>query len=263
MSRDKEPRFFCTDFPKEQKYFNEEEYLESCFLNSKKFKIVGESSPIYLFSKEAIPNILKFNPQAKFVVMVRQPIDLFLSTYYQFKLSQREVISTPEEAWHLQKIRGEGKQIPPNSRNPKALQYGDFCSLGKQIERLFKIVPRNKVMIIFFDDLKNDAKREYKKVLKFLKLPDDGREIFPALNKRKQRKSNVLHLIVKRLGDIKKKTGFKKRFGILEKIKKHNLRYIKEDSISEEFKKELSNFFKEDVQKLSKITGRDLRHWLK
>ena len=78
----KEPNFFCSDFPSIQKYKSLEDY-SMLFEPAQENQLVGEASPWYLYSKTAIQNILDVQPDAKFIVMLRNPVDAVIS-YYRY-----------------------------------------------------------------------------------------------------------------------------------------------------------------------------------
>src|SRR6056297_3072691 len=105
FSDPKEPNFFNTDFSDEyRKVTNIKDYLK-LFRGADKYKRVGEGSVMYLFSKEAISNILEFNPKAKFIVMTRNEVEMFRSLHLQLLSSLEENEKDPEKAWRLQKER--------------------------------------------------------------------------------------------------------------------------------------------------------------
>src|SRR6056297_204893 len=68
FSDPKEPNFFNTDFSEKIRITTEiKEYLK-LFQGADKYRRVGEGTVWYFFSKEAILYILKFNPEAKFIL---------------------------------------------------------------------------------------------------------------------------------------------------------------------------------------------------
>ncbi len=266
FSNPKEPDYFNTDYSKrKRKFLNEEEYLKGCFSGSLNYKAVGEGSLRYLHSKEAVSNILEFNSDAKFIVMLRDPVDMYLSLHRSQSLSGLwEDISCPEKAWRAQEERKEGKNVPRFCSDPNLLQYGEVCKTGEQLERLYNLVSKDKVLVIFFDDLKKDTRREYQRVLQFLNLPDDGHDDFSVINKRKETRSHALNSIFRNCGILARGVGIKSSFGMRKLLKRINTKRgsNKKPQISSEFRKELAEYFNKDVDKLSNLTGRDLSHWL-
>jgi len=77
MCTPKEPNYFSFDMNRPRAANTEEEYLR-LFKNAHE-KVAGEASVWYLYSKVAIAEIMRFNPDAKIIAMVRSPIDWFRS----------------------------------------------------------------------------------------------------------------------------------------------------------------------------------------
>jgi hypothetical protein len=189
FSNPKEPRFWCSDLennPHAERWLvttdDVNEYLKLFRDANKDHLAIGEGSTLYLFSQAAVPRILAFNPSARFIVMVRNPVEMFHSWHSYLVRQFHEDVKCPEKAWALQAERQVGRHIPAMCDIPRKLQYKQIISLGEQVERLLSIVPREQVHIIVLDDFSADPAREYGRVLDFLKLPHDGRTVFPRVN---------------------------------------------------------------------------------
>ena len=258
----KEPHFFNTDGLVGTKSLSEYERL---FKEAgSKHIAVGEASTRYLFSKVAMPNILKYNPDAKFIVCLRNPIEMAQAQHSELLCQGRETVEDFEKAWHIQKEREQGKHIPLITRSTPALfQYGAYCCLGEQLSRALSYVPTNQLMTIVLDDMKTQPRRVYLKVLSFLGLADDERMEFPVINKNKLTKSVVLATVIKMGWIVKKKLGVKKMpFSLLTFMREKNTIQMKRQDVSPELKAELIAFFRADVELLSTLLKRDLSHWL-
>ena len=264
MSIPKETFFFCDDVY--QVINNIEDYF-NCFQHKNNCIAIGEASAAYLYSKNAVLNILKFNPDAKFIVMLRNPIEMVYSWHSEIIYNDFEDETDFQKAWELQESRKSGKNIPSNCEFPGYLQYTEVCSLGEQLERLFNIVSRENVHIIFFDDMKHNVKQVYEDTLKFLNVPSDNRDTFPVLNKNKQVPSKVLKNCVKNFDNflffIKMKLKFRGGTGISKKLYGLLRKNVQRPPLSNEMKYKLKIAFEKDIHKLSTLTDRDLSDWLK
>lgn len=226
-------------------------------------KIVGEKSTWYLYSEVAAENINTFEPDAKCIAMVRNPVDLAHSLHSQLLKSKnsKEDICDFETAWNAQGERMKGERLPPNCPEPKMLQYGKVCKLGAQIERVLEHFPRERVFIIFYDDLKKDPKKVYENTFRFLNLPCDNRLHFPVINKNKNVSFPLLRRYAFRLARLKERLGIKVGFGILTSFVNATIQEKERQQLSDDFRSELTEYFTEDVKKLSKLTGRNLSNW--
>ena len=154
---------------------------------------MGEASITYLRWREAVCNILEHSSLAHFLVTVRNPVKIAPSVHAQLPYTQYEAIADFRAVWQAQEAGMQGKSLPRNSRNdPVRLMCLDVCRLGEQVERLFRQVSRDRVMVVFMDDMRADPRRVYLDILDFLGVPDDGRSDFPSANVRKRAKLPVL-----------------------------------------------------------------------
>ncbi len=263
ITNPKEPHHYNTDL-NHGSYKEVENYYALYSQVTERHKAVGEASVWYLYSKTAVPNILEDFPDAKFIVMLRNPIEMAPSLHEQMIFSGYEDVLSFEEAWELQDKRRYGKRVPLFCAEPSLLQYKDACSLGSQYERLCSQVDEKRICAIVFDDFKADSRLTWKKVLNFLEVDYEGRKEFPVINSAKKRKS----LLIKKVNDVYSGarrwagipglgTGF---FASLNKWnKKEIVREFLPIPVSEMLKKE----FREEVQLLSKLIDRDLSHWVR
>src|SRR5690606_18111104 len=164
-----------------------------------------------------------------------------------------------EEAWKLQAVRKQGHKIPKTTReDPDRLQYGSYCKLGEQLQRVYKQVPRSHVLVIVLDDLRDNPRQEYLKILRLLNIDDDGRNEFQAENSRKTTKSPHLNILLRRAAELKKRLGIQYSLGFLKFVRAKTSGKGKKE-ISEQLTNELKQYFKEDVALLSELIGRNLR----
>lgn len=265
----KEPNYFSTDFPTHRYVTEEKDYLRLFANASDDESLLGEASAWYLYSSEAIPNINKFDPQAKIIAMVRNPIEMVPSLHGMLLRYFAEDEKNLERAWDLQETRRHDQNFA-RSRNenfdPKTCLYADVCKLGAQIERLLAVFPRQQVHIIVFDDFVRDTKVCYEKVLEFLQVPSDGRMEFPPENVRRQFKSQELAWLSWKIRDagsyVKRKLGITRSFDVLHKLYALNEQSEDRPRLTPEFKRKLVTEFQSDVEKLMELTQRDLSHWL-
>ncbi|MEX1013695.1 MAG: sulfotransferase [Candidatus Paceibacterota bacterium] len=248
----KEPHYFSHDLGNFRKITKEEDYL-NIFQGAENYKAVGEGSTWYLFSEDAIQRILAFNPEAKFIVMVRNPIDIFHSRFYLSRYFFDETAKSPEKAWRLRDDRKKGKNVPLICSSPKLLYHGEVSKLGKQLEHLYHFVEKDKVKVIVFDDFIKDTQKVYKEVLNFLNLKYDGRTNFPVYNSRYTFKYRLVSLLA---------IFLHKYINFSDKLFKWNIKKVKKEPLNEDLENELKDYFKEDVKKLSSLLGRDLTYWV-
>lgn len=264
MSPVKEPHFFNTDL----KYINtpsRHEYERLFRGATDEHKAVGEASVFYLFSKVAVPRIEQELPGARYIVMVRNPVDMAYSLHHQQLFSGNEHIEDFAEAWHLSEERAKGRFVTQWCREPKLLDYRSVCRLGEQLQRVYSLVPRERVLVLNLEDVRKDPRKEYREVLQFLNVPDDGRQGFPVHNPAKVRRWPWLRRVVKALIHLKLWIGMPRILcmsQLINAVDKINSRIQPRPPMSLELRRELIEYFQEDVKLLEHLLDRDFSEWL-
>lgn len=227
---------------------------------------VGEASTSHLFSKRAVPEILKFDPEAKFIVMLRNPVDLVYSWHSEIFANGTEDVWDFEKAWRLEKDRARGKHLPPFCIEKDRLRYSEIGKLGEQMERLLSLVRREKLLVIIYDDFVAKTPEIYQETLKFLGVHSEDRKEFPRINESKTLRwpwiQKYLVLMATVVWKTKMRLGVKFSSGILSRMILSNRIFKSRPPLREEFRAELDEFFRTDVEKLGKLLGRDFSYWL-
>jgi hypothetical protein len=264
MPRDKEPNYFNTDDPILNRLSRRE--YERLFARAGDDHIaLGEASVSYLGSGVAVSNILSYcNSIPKFIACVRDPVEMVVSLHGYLVQTSVEDETDFERAWRLQQKRlsDPAPMLRKVNVTRNELQYGERCKIGAQIGNLLKLVERRSLHIVFLDDVKEDAGREYRKILDFLSLPDDGRQAFPVINE-----GRLVHPLVSKIarvaGLVKTALGIRARFGLNDAFVRMGSRpRDSKDKLPPQFEKELREYFSDDVRILGEIAGRDLSGWI-
>ena len=169
FSRPKEPHYFAqlrsTPSPDEL----QRDYIERYFGHRHgAHRAVGEGSVSYLYAPEAIERIRHFNPEARFIVMVRNPMSMLPSYHLKMRFLLQEDKEDFATAWRLQEARARGENLPAHCLDPRTLMYGEVARYGAHIERLFEIAGRERTHVIVFDDFVADQLATYRRALEFL-----------------------------------------------------------------------------------------------
>jgi hypothetical protein len=264
----KEPYYFSSDFSG-YGIRSEAEYLRLFAKAGAQHKAVGEGSVWYLYSQVALERIRDFDPAAKIIVMLRNPVHLAHSLHAQLFYVFMEDEADFAKAWDLQAARALGQHIPRGCLVPQFLQYQQTCSLGSQLQRLLSIFPRQQVHCLLFDDFVRDTRRAYEQLLAFLDVPDDGRVQFPRINENRRHRSRMLAYLLLRLPDsvgkalrLGKRTLGLEYWGIGRYLVPLATRPGQREPLDPELQRRLISTFHDDVLLLSELLGRDLSSWL-
>jgi hypothetical protein len=180
----------CFSRPKEPHYFTRlnqdpsadelrRDYLDRCFGHcTAEHRALGEGSVSYLYLPDTLERIRRFNPDARFIALVRNPLGMLPSYHLRMRFLLQEDEPDFGRAWALEPARARGERVPRHCLDPRLLMYSQVAQLGAQIERLFAVAGRDRSHVIVFDDLTADTLGVYRRALEFLHVDDDGQEKF-------------------------------------------------------------------------------------
>ncbi len=162
------------------------EGYRSLFNNVRDEPIRGESSVFYLYSDLAPQNIKAFDPTARIIVMLRNPVDLMYSLHSQLLFTRHECIRRFEQALEAEPHRIQGLQLPmnfpKNGLSYECLFYRKIVRFEEQIRRYVSVFGWKSLHIILFDDLKHRPHWVYRHVCQFLGVNDQFFPPFEVIN---------------------------------------------------------------------------------
>lgn len=272
FSSRKEPSYFARDLPPHidaDAHFDLDRYL-ALFAATAEHRLLAEGSIIYLRSTDAVPAILAFNPQARFIVSLRNPLELAPAWHMEQCYALNEDQPDFADAWRLQAARARGERIPATCRRPQFLQYGAFAQLGEQVERLLAVAPRAAIHFIRFEALRADPGAVYRQTLAFLGLDDDGRRAFPVINgAHRRRYPGLARLLLNPPAPLRlplwrlRKTLRSARIPLVEAFRERQRQDLVRAPLSPALRDELASHFADDIRLLERLLGWDLSDWLK
>jgi len=262
----KEPHYFGKDLKKRSNEFidNDDEYL-SLFKDAKSNQKIGEGSTFYLYSKSAPREIKDYNPGAKIIIMLRNPIDFLHSLHAQFLFSGNEDESDFKEALNLEEDRIQGKKLPKNIDMLDKIYYRKHAfRIPGQIQSYLRIFGDENVAVIILDDLHKNPGQCYIKILKLLNVDTNFTPDYSIQNPNKGVRSFWIRNLIKgNKNDLAKLRGifFKKPIGVIKYLINRNTRELKRKPIQTNFRRALMNEFKPSIVQLEQIINKDLNHW--
>lgn len=269
---DKEPAELCEVVRKK--------YLDRFFPDRQRGDFFAEGSVSYFYAPERLEPILKLWPRAKFLIAVRNPLNLVPSLHQRLFYNGDENLREFDRAWDLVPERRAGRKIPRSCLEPRFLDYWESGFLGKHLDRFFSLVGRERCHVTVFDDFKADPGREYRRVLEFLDLEDDGQTDFDRHAESKDSRIAWIHRLMKRpprallwLFDSQDRevieAGAGKPGPLLEKVMEIRTKIIHwnrvpagKPQVSGRVRDEMRAMYRDDVELLSRLLGRDLTHWV-
>jgi len=276
FSRPKETHYFAqlSGLPSEDEI--KHDYIDRYFGHrTPDESAAGEGSVSYIHLPEAIEQILSFNPNAKFIAMVRSPLSMLPSYHQKMLFLLQENEADIGRAWSLQATRAEGSSLPGTCLDPRLLNYSEVASMGAQVERLFDMVGRERAHIIVFDDFVKDTLSVYRALLDFLELDYDGQTEFERRFESQMYRSYWIQYLFfktatkggKFANTLERKSRKYREDGtirpnLIKRITKLNKSPVKPAPLSPQMVNTLREELRDDVRLLGQLLQRDLGFWL-
>ena len=152
-------------------------------------RLVGEASPSYVFHPLAPGRVRKLVPEARLVVLVRNPVDRALSHYNHEVALGREPLSF-EDALEAEeeRLRGEEERMAADpryfSREWWSHTYKARGRYAEQLERWLAVFPRERLLVLPSDDLGADPAAAHARVLEFLGAAPHRLDAYPRVYER-------------------------------------------------------------------------------
>ena len=275
----------CFSVPKEPHYLAyappeiplaelEARYLELFFPHrAPKHLLLGDGSVSYLYSDSAIRHALALDPTARFIVLVRDPLELLPSYHLRMLYTLDEDQADFATAWSRQAERARGVHVPRDCRDPRFLQYTEIGRLAARIERLWELAGRERCLVIVHDDFVADTAAVYAQVLAFLGLEHDGRTTFSRKLESRTFRSHALHrllyrppvLIAKAVLNAKLQRNRDRKRSLVKRVRSRLLVWntlpLRPRPLPPAVRGELRKTFAADVELLGKLLERDFSHW--
>jgi len=251
MSPLKEPNYFAvsTHFKRDKKPIRDKKKYLSLFEKVKDEKIIGEASPSYLSDPEAPKLIHQTVPNARILISLRDPVERTYSAYLMLFRRGRFKKSFDYEIENF--LRNKILSAEMN-----LLSRGFYY---KFVQRYLDIFGQKQVKIIIFEELIKNPKKTVEEILEFLgittSLEDFKNEVHnPYAVVRGPVAGYIFqHSAVRRFAQ--KIIPSSSRRILKEKV---ILNQQPKPKMNEEVKKKLVDFYRNDVEKLKTLIGRDL-----
>jgi hypothetical protein len=272
----KEPRYFAGDMyspmdaPRGAGLPRTLAQYQALFAGAQPGQLAGEASPLYLSSHLAAGEIAAHVPDARLIAVLREPTSFLRSLHMQFVQSHIETNNDLRTAISLEDARREGKDIPDSSQfRPHVLFYSDHVRYVEQLERYQAVFPAEQLLVLIYEDFRNDNEAAVRRVLRFLELDHtvavDGLEANPTVRVRSQQLDELMHAVSVGTGPLSRmaKASVKAlaprrlRRGALRAMQRRVI-YGKPEQPDEQLTLELRLRFKPEIVKLSEYLNRDL-----
>jgi len=271
FSQPKEPGFWASDYPEVRRArgFESQAACERLF-ESAEARRAGrraEGSTTYLYSRDAVPAIVRRVENPRFIVALRNPVDIVLAFHRTQRLRLNEDEAQFADAWQ-RSLLGEMPQV--QVLDPKLVDYPMVGRIGQAVERLQQVAGKQNVHFVRFEDLRDDPDAMWGALMTFLDLRSDILPDFSIHNSStRMYRSKTLHRMRMRPPAMLEHSVRRLRQKSLRsnnatfRRAKHAL-WWQEDpkpNMPPALRTSLTSFFTEDISLLASLTGEDLTAW--
>jgi hypothetical protein len=136
--------------------------------------VVGEATPVYMYLPPVPSRIREYNPDAKIIVLLRNPVERAAS-HYAMSRSERVEWLPFEDAFRVERFRlWRDRRLFTEESSLRRHSYVDRGRYIRQIRRLLEQFPQNQVLFVRSDRLLDDHAGTVRAVYEFLRVNRSG-----------------------------------------------------------------------------------------
>lgn len=246
--------------------------LLSFYKGSERYRYRGDASVWTLTSTDAAEELKRFDPDARIIILLRNPVDYLRSLHSHLVFRGEEPIEDFMEAMAAPHQR-QGEQRPPFIVPVDGLNYRKNIDYPAQLRRFFDAFGRDQVHVVLNDEYRADTEGVYRTACQWLDLPTDfdGWEQVFAPNQRAKNSHRVVRSKwVSRLVVNQTAHGWLEQLDVftppgarfaLRVMRRLNLRYTDRPKLPTADRQRLLQDFKPMVDETAELLGKDLSAW--
>jgi hypothetical protein len=236
------------------------EGYKAVFRHAGKYAVRGEISPQYMMLAEnAAANIFRHLPDVKLFAVLRNPVDRAYSNYLQaVRLGQEPILGFHEA------LSRESGRI--REHWPPLFWYKHNGLYYRQLAEYFSRFPRDRIRILFSEDLRRDAAGFMADLYRYLGAdpefkPDTSMKFNPGGLPRRLVFYRWMLWMRYRTRFLDGVLPVALRYPLLSALRNSLLRPA--PSMPDDVRLELIEYYRDDVRQLQSLIDRDLSDWLK
>ena len=227
------------------------------FARAPRAAILGEASPLYLYEPAAAGNIRCHVPDARLIVILRNPIEQAWSHFLQATKLRVEPLASFTAALEAEDERTRAGWQP-------MLSYARFARFGEQLERYLALFPREQLLIARYETFLAEPDNLLREILGFVGA-DPG--FSPDMSQRPNsggvpKNAGLQDFLMKPnavTGLAARLLPLATRRAIRDRLAAFNLR--RDEAMPAAARAILRERLGDDIARLSRLLGQDFSHW--
>lgn len=262
----KELHYFGSDLHFTAPRISYDDYA-SHFAAARAEDVVGEASVWYLYSTRAAREIREFLPEARIIIMLRNPVDMLWSLHSQMLFTLNEDIPDFEQALAAEPERARGERLPGTVNFPAGLLYSRVARYAPQVRRYLATFDPDQIHVVLFDDLVKDPSQILSRSLEFLGVAPHGFGVLHPVNPATTLQSRKVRRILNRPPRLVRSVGRLLprwlRHELIRAGNRANTRPETRGRIPDPVRLKIGPQFEADVRELESLINRDLSAWIR
>ena len=264
LSRVKEPMFFS----REEYYARGLDWYESFYFDgAESYPVRAEATPHYLYwSEKAAPRIKEVYGErpVKFIVAFRDPVSRAYSWYWNMVREGREDLNF-DEALRVEEYRLKQNRSELYELGSMVYGYATGSRYASLLQPYLELFSPESFFFVFQDDLKSRVDKTCEEIFEFLGIESSTQVNTSKSNPAAMPRSRLLHKTLRQRTlfkeFIKPFIPMKVRRPLKAKMMRVNLKETPYMPLDPQLAHELRPSYRIEIEKLEKITGRELSSW--
>ncbi|RAY16160.1 sulfotransferase [Actinomadura craniellae] len=272
MSAVKEPKFFLTDGPPPtrggpgdaqtyQEHIWRRADYEALFDEAPAGALCGESTPFYLHDRDAHVRIRRLVPGARLVALLRDPVDRAHSNWAHLWAAGLEPLGDVVAACAAEERRvADGWAA--------FWRYVDLGRYGEQLQHLYKLFPREQVLVLRYRELRDRPAATLDRICAFLEVPPGVIDSVPWANVTRHVDDSAATRALRSALRTGAAVGMHVPPAVRRTVRRPFLAVLQHGRpprrpLTAEQRERLLPYFAEDIRLLQEVTGADYSDWLR
>jgi hypothetical protein len=170
----KEPGFFANETlsPEHQGRAMKERRYHKLFLEARPDQLAADASTQYISSEQAAQKIAAVRPDARIIVLFRDPADFVVSMHRQQVQNRYESEADLGRALELEDERAQGRRVPKLAPRPGGLLYTRLARYAEQLARYESVFPPAQILPLIYEEFRADNRETLTRIFEFLQVSD-------------------------------------------------------------------------------------------
>lgn len=273
LSRPKEPKFFLTDGrrPRTSRHRGpgdahsarewvwRREAYEALFAGAPAGRLTGESTPFYLWSRDAHRRIRAAIPDVRMIAVVRDPVERAHSNWSHLWADGLEPEADFLTACRLERRRAVAGWAP-------FWRYVELGRYGEQLAHLTSLFPREQVHVVRYREVVDEPERTVDGICRFLGVRTGLVRSIPPSNTSRWAPDSVRNRRLRRVVRAGAAIGALAPPGVWRTAERRMLGALQRDGgsrprVEPAARRELLALYRDDVALLERLTGDSYGDW--